>query len=76
MNPPLDVPKVMTSWTPSLLVDAGDYPWVLSYNGSTWIGPNSTNDTVRIQGRASPKYFVRHRMGPNGQYNMGHRNSC
>lgn len=53
-----DVPKVMTSWTPSLLVDAGDYPWVLSYNGSTWVGPNSTSDTVRIQGRASPSYSL------------------
>ena len=49
-----DVPKIVPSWSPSLSTPAGDYPWVLSYNGSTWVGPNQTTDDVRIQGRASP----------------------
>ena len=41
------------------------------HNGSTWIGPNSTNDTGRIQ-----KGFPSISLVPNGsqwQYNMGHR---
>ena len=49
-----DVPKVVTSWVPSDFIDAGDYPWVLSYNGSTWVSANSTTDSVRVQGRATP----------------------
>lgn len=53
-----DVPKIVTSWEPSPLIQAGDYPWVLSYNGSTWISPNQTTDSVRVQGRASPSFTL------------------
>ena len=46
-------PKLGVTWTPAVDMDPGDYSWVLTYNGSTWMAPNSTSDTVRIQGLAN-----------------------
>lgn len=45
--------RLGVSWTPAVDLDPGDYPWVLSYNGSTWMAPNSSSDTIRIQGLAN-----------------------
>jgi len=45
--------KIEVSWTPAIDLVPGDYPWVLTYNGSTWMAPNSTDDSVRIQGIAN-----------------------
>ncbi|MCP4973219.1 MAG: hypothetical protein GY914_06015, partial [Prochlorococcus sp.] len=34
-------------------MEAGDYSWDMNYSGSTWLLPNSVQDTIRIQGRAN-----------------------
>ncbi len=50
-NPPSG--RYTVTWMPQWQMEAGDYSWDMNYSGSTWLLPNSVQDTIRIQGRAN-----------------------
>ena len=46
-------PKLLVTWTPSIDLVPGDFTWLLTYNGSTWLNPVNYDDEVRIKGRSN-----------------------
>ena len=61
--------RITPSFTPSFTMTPGDYFWNLSYEGSTWLTPNSTSGIVRVRGLANATATLGNDWTPKGYTN-------